>query len=66
MYVLSIVSFYYWLNIIDSRAYYYYQDNVNLYPYNEKNAILFIEIYKKDGVFNMNLSIFNELVLVFK
>lgn len=46
--------------------YYYYQDNVILYPYNEKNAILFIEIYKKDGVFNMNLSIFNELVLVSK
>ncbi len=47
-------------------SYYYYQENLNLYPYNEKNAILFIEIHKKDGVFNMNLSISNELVLVFK
>lgn len=46
--------------------YYYYQNNVNLYPYNEKNAILFIEIYKKDGVFNMNLSISDELKLVSK
>ncbi|MFV8521316.1 hypothetical protein [Bacillus sp. SBS7] len=27
-----------------------YQAKINLYPYNQKNAILFIEKYRKDGV----------------
>ncbi|PEM16444.1 hypothetical protein COI51_06360 [Bacillus toyonensis] len=36
------------------------------YPYNQKNAILFVEIYRKDGVFGMNLSISNELELFSK
>lgn len=29
-----------------------YQAKINLYPYNQKNAILFVEIYRKDGVFD--------------
>ncbi len=32
-------------------------------PYNQKNAILFVEIYRKDDVFFMNLSIQDEFHL---
>ncbi|CAM4150003.1 hypothetical protein BAPA111461_21865 [Bacillus paramycoides] len=40
-----------------------YQTKANLYSQNEKNAILFVEIYRKDGVFGMNLLISDELQL---
>lgn len=30
----------------------HYQAKINLYPCNQKNAILFVELYRKDGVFD--------------
>ncbi|MCR8861029.1 hypothetical protein NSQ40_08630 [Bacillus sp. FSL K6-6038] len=35
----------------DGVAPHRYQAKINLYLYNQKNAILFVEIYRKDGVF---------------
>lgn len=37
-----------------------------LTPLKEKNTILFVEIYRKNSVFGMNLSISNELQLFSK